>query len=101
MAQGSGGTGLRGVFYPLRGKSISCVAGSQAGAATVDADGNLNVGSRTSKGNWWWCGAVGWCGGTSVTPAGIKVVESVYYVTEAGTGATSEGETCGVSWPAT
>lgn len=99
-AQGSGGTGLRGVYYPLRGKSIICSAGEDKGAASVDASGNLNVGFY-DNGRWTWCGAVGSCGGTDVTPAGIKVTEKVVSINEAGGTQTTDGEVCTVSWPAT
>jgi len=46
-------TGLRGVFYPLRGKSISCSSGgSHYAYAKVDSNGDMYIRARFYESGW-------------------------------------------------
>ena len=98
---GGGKTGLQGLFYPLRGMSISCgFPGStaQVGSASVDANGNITLGAYHKKFlfAWDYCTGVSSCGGgfasdgftTTLTQTGISAGVSTF------------GETCTANWPA-
>jgi len=43
-------TGLRGIYYPLRGKTISCNSSDTTGSAMVDSNGDIFV--RTTVSGW-------------------------------------------------
>ncbi len=49
-------TGLRGIYYPLRGKTISCLSSPTTGWAMVDSNGDIFVRIQSS----------GWVYGTSL-----------------------------------
>lgn len=89
-ASGGGKTGQQGLFYPLRGKTISCDMSIASGVATVDSAGTLTLGVIYHNGvaPWTYCTAGGskcywygnggpasssWYAYTEMTSAGIDV----------------------------
>lgn len=99
-AQGTGGTGLRGLLLPVAGKSISCSDGwLGSGSASVDASGNITLGYKYDGGMQAWqyatnVGRVGYNGNyTLLTPAGIEVWDTLNL--------SPPRAICFASWPVT
>lgn len=86
-AQGSGKTGLQGVFYPLRNKAISCRPSVMAGLGNIVVDSNGNISLSAGGQN---CGAASVCisGQTTATATatGLHVTDGV-------------GNSCTATWP--
>lgn len=92
VAQGSGKTGLQGVFYPLRGKSISCAWSGITFGASVSANGDMTLNRYFNFGGWTYCPGASVCG---------TVGQAQTYLTATGiNGVSSDGVIqCAASWP--
>jgi len=90
-------TGLNGVYYPLRGKTISCSTGWQVGLASVSAAGTLNLQLWNAYSGWTNCGLAASCSAgyylsnVSMTTLGIAVTGSNG----------SDPVSCAAVWPST
>lgn len=99
-AGGSGKTGLRGLLYPVRGKSISCngTGGISRVTASVDINGNLTLGAylQSASPTWNYCAGsltcvtsdgFGCVTTAELTPVGLRMIPNCW-------------GGCSVSWPA-